>query len=576
MKIAVHISHESAKKIGGIGAVLNGMCTAEAYKKFFDKTVLYAPLFEPGGDIFSHLGEGAEVLFSSRDAHDAGNYEQLFGEITRKYHIEIVYGRRKLVSEFEAERQTSAHLFLVGINTISDVELAKFKYRLWEKFRIQSDIYKGNWDYEQYLRIAIPFLEILEGFYGTGAEYYHFAHEYMGIPCALSVLLEGKKHKTIFVAHEVSTARFLVESHPGHDISFYNLLQKEPGEKSLEGVFGSHKGNPRNELIKRAVSFDRIFAVSDLVRNEYLFLVPDTPPEKIRTVYNGLSAKGITIDEKKEIRQKIQNYLRTLLNFTPDVILTHVTRLVISKGIWRDISLLYNLDEIFHSYNLKGAYILLSTLIATGRPPEDILRMEKDYGWPLLHKEGWPDLVGMETEIYHYLQLFNSRSKAIRGIFINQFGFGKRICGQRVPEDTTFADLRMASDAEMGFSIYEPFGIAQLETVPFGGVALLSSSCGSAFWLENIFRDAEIKPFYVVDFIESGRGMGYEQLRALTKKQRNTIERETFSSRAKEIFDIIPTTERKREEYLANIPDYISPMSWETVVKKYLLANLPT
>ena len=34
-RIAVHITHESAKKIGGIGAVLNGLCTTDNYKKLF-------------------------------------------------------------------------------------------------------------------------------------------------------------------------------------------------------------------------------------------------------------------------------------------------------------------------------------------------------------------------------------------------------------------------------------------------------------------------------------------------------------------------------------------------------------
>ncbi|KPJ63499.1 MAG: hypothetical protein AMS15_00150 [Planctomycetes bacterium DG_23] len=67
----------------------------------------------------------------------------------------------------------------------------------------------------------------------------------------------------------------------------------------MEEVFGSQKQNPRNELIKRAVNFDHIFAVSDLVKDEYLFLVPDAPAEKIKTVYNGLSVKDITWDRKK-------------------------------------------------------------------------------------------------------------------------------------------------------------------------------------------------------------------------------------------------------------------------------------
>ena len=55
-----------------------------------------------------------------------------------------------------------------------------------------------SWDFEQYLRIAIPYLEILEGLYGQTPEYFHFSHEYMGMPAVLSVLEAGKKDDYYF------------------------------------------------------------------------------------------------------------------------------------------------------------------------------------------------------------------------------------------------------------------------------------------------------------------------------------------------------------------------------------------
>jgi len=576
MKIAVHITHESVKKIGGIGAVLQGLCTTQAYQGFFDKTLFYGPLFKGGGDILSDFTEAGEILFSSSNGKDRGDYGKLFHEIMQKYAIDILYGKRELVNEFDPNKRASVDVVLVETRTMNPVELAKFKYRLWEKFAIQSDLYPYDWDYEQYLRIAVPFMEILERLYGADGEYYHFAHEYMGVPSVLSVIMAGKTHQTIFVAHEVSTARFEVESHPGHDISFYNILRKAGRGRSLEEVFGSQKQNPRNELIKRAVNFDHIFAVSDLVKDEYLFLVPDAPAEKIKTVYNGLSVKDITWDEKNNSRKRIEKYWKALLDFVPDVIFTHICRMVISKGLWRDISLLYCLDDILSAQNLKGAYILLSTLIATGRPPEDILKMEKEYGWPVVHREGWPDLVGMEAELYKYLEIFNAQSKAIKGLFINQFGFDRKRCGVRVPEDAEFNDLRIASDAEFGFSLYEPFGIAHLEALPFGGVSLISSCCGCKYFLQKIFKDAAIKPFYVVDFINAAKEMNYEELKELSRERRTKMERELFSSHAQSIFEILPLGEAKKEEYLENARQHNPALGWEYVVENYFLPNLST
>jgi len=576
MRIAVHITHESVKKLGGIGAVINGVCTTEAYKNFFDRTVIYGPLFQRPQEVFSDLEKGGKVLFSSFYSHDEGNYRKIFTELIKKYQIDIIYGQRVLASEIDESKQATVDVFLIGVHNIVPQEVAAFKYILWEKFGIQSDLYEGNWDNEQYLRIAIPLLEILEMFYGTEAEYYIFAHEYMGISSGLSSVAKGKKHKTLFIAHEVSTARSLVESHSGHDISFYNILRKNQMKKTLEEVFGSQKHNPRNELTKRAVHFDHILTVGDLVKDEYLFLVPDTPAEKITIRYNGLFTKNISFNEKQTARKRIKKYIKTLFNFIPDIIFTHVTRLVISKGIWRDISLLYLLDEIFASKNLKGAYILLSTLIVTGRPPQDILHMEKEYGWPVMHREGWPDLVGIEVETYKQLQLFNARSKAIKGVFLNQYGFNRERCGLRMPKDAEFIDLRIASDAEFGFSVYEPFGIAHIEAIPFGGISFLSSVCGSAFFIQEIFEDAEIKPFNVIDFLKPATNMTFKELNSLTREKRDRMERNVLSEHLDHIVDLLPLTEEKREKYFQNAQRYAPKLDWEHLVEKQLLPILST
>ena len=37
-----------------------------------------------------------------------------------------------------------------------------------------------------------------------------------------------------------------------------------------------------------------------------------------------------------------------------------------------------------------------------------------------------------------------------------------------------FLDIRMGSDAEFGQSIYEPFGIAQVEPISFGGICVFT------------------------------------------------------------------------------------------------------
>ena len=162
----------------------------------------------------------------------------------------------------------------------------------------------------------------------------------------------------------------------------------------------------------------------------------------------------IDFKEKELRRALIKEYGRRLFLFTPDIILTHVARLVVSKGFWRDLRFLYPLDRELAERGLKGIFIILSTLIGTGRNQEEVCLMEEEYGWPLLFLKGWPDLVGAEESLSESLSLFNARSQAIKGVFLNQFGFAPGRSGLRVPQEASFLDLRAASDLEFGLSIY--------------------------------------------------------------------------------------------------------------------------
>ena len=55
------------------------------------------------------------------------------------------------------------------------------------------------------------------------------------------------------------------------------------------------------------------------------------------------------------------------------------------------------------------------------------------------------------------MQAFNARARNVKIVYINQFGFDRERCGQRVPKEVEFLDIRRASDVEFGLSLYEPF-----------------------------------------------------------------------------------------------------------------------
>uniref|UniRef100_A0A7C4JRJ0 Uncharacterized protein n=1 Tax=Thermodesulfobacterium geofontis TaxID=1295609 RepID=A0A7C4JRJ0_9BACT len=235
----------------------------------------------------------------------------------------------------------------------------------------------------------------------------------------LNPSFKTQNHKRIFYAHEVAPVRRIVENLGGSDISFYNILKfGKERSLSLEDIFGPQDDWYRTPLVKLAKRFNKIFAVGDWVVEEYKFLCPDISQDKIAIVYNATSSDHYSLEAKLKSQEKIKRNLKSRFDFPEiDLIITHVCRLVKSKGIWRDFILLPYLDNLFEKNNLYGIYILLSSLVATGRSPQEVEKMVKEYCWPFEHRVGWPDLIGYEIEIYKYVKTFNLRSKNIKAPF---------------------------------------------------------------------------------------------------------------------------------------------------------------
>ncbi len=577
MKTAVHITHEAVQKIGGIGSVIAGLATSPSYNSYYDRTIMYGPLFNSEGNPSSRLGKDGVVLYSGIDNYDVEKFTHIFSPIEKKYGVGIVYGKRIIANETDPNNSNETDIILIHVNNMRTDQTDKLKFILWENYGIESNRY-DDWDYEQYIRIAVPYADIISALSSKDDELTHFSHEYMGMACCLKIESEKKKgkfknHRTVFYAHEVSTSRSIAENLPGHDISFYGVMKNpELTGRSMESVFGDRSDYYRNELVKRSSQLDGIFAVSRLIAEEIKFLNPETDDKKISVVYNGIFLKKTDSDSKKASRETLKKYCKTLFNYEPDLIFTHVTRLVSSKGLWRDVMLLEELDEIMIREGVSGFYILLSTLIGTGRPSSEIVKMEKEYGWPVLHKEGWPDLVGMELEVYDMMNRFNARSRSVKAVFINQFGFNRHSTGNRIPENAQWLDLRAGSDAEFGMSVYEPFGIAQIETVQFGGIAVMSDACGCAGLIEPEFASNK-SSFHIIDFTSDAKDMDMGELLSLNNDSRRSIERNMLKNEAQQIFEKIKLAadENKMEKNLAMSQKLSFRIDWDHIVSKNII-----
>ncbi len=570
MSIAFHITHEAIRKVGGIGAVLHGLITTDAYRNRFSRTILVGPLFEFSGEKEEIIGKEAKILYSS--LHNMRErYADEFGRMEREYNCRIIYGRKKITDEFNPANSTEVEIVAVWVWEMKREKIDFFKYLLWRHFAIDSMKFEQIHDYEQYIRLGTVYGEIVE-ILAENEDAYHFGHEYMGVPSLLKIEIERREGRrkrdiTIFYAHEVAPARNIVETISGHDISFYNILRFDlNSSKKMAERFPSYTENYRAELIRKHEAFDRIFAVGDYVVEEYRYLAPEVKQEKIFIVYNGTPLKKVTVEGKRESKRRLKNFCKKALNFEPDIIFTHVARLIVSKGIWRDLRVLYHLDDLLYQRGLKGCYILLSSLIVTGRPPDAVKEMNR-YGWPVVHRKGWPDLVDLEEITFDSIHNFNLNSLAIKGIFINQYGFSRESIGPLLDEDTEFTDIRLGSDVEFGQSIYEPFGIAPLEVVTAGGLPVISTSSGAFHFLRERCTG---NCFFAFDYLAlppeaKERFRTPEDLLRMSIHERDLIEDNIVRRNIHILFSLI--LERAEREPIPSL-EQVEPLGWETIAER--------
>lgn len=575
--ILVHVTHEAAGKIGGIGAVLQGFFTCPAYLENIGRSILVSPLFTTDGSISDRLGEGGEVLYSSIDGLVNPGYSSAFRKIESLYNVGIVYGRRPFVDEQTGTR-SAQEIVLIDVRYMDMAMLNEFKRRLFEEFGVRSDLYEHLWEYEQYVRLAPPAMAVLKALGAAEGRTTIISHEFMGMPTVLAAKLEPYcNFRTVFYAHEVATMRRIVEERTGHDTMFYNVIRQAYRDRLyVEDVFGDQSSYFKHALVEASKHCDRIYAVGDLVADEMRFLAPDFEALDINIIYNGVPAYEIGAEEKQRAREQLQQYCQNLLGYRPDHIFTHVTRLVRSKGLWRDLRVLSEMDKMLAARQQTAVYLLLSTEVSRRRVC-DVHNMEATYGWPVAHREGWPDLSGGEADFYTAIQHFNARSRNIKAVFINQFGFDPKSCGRQMPADVEFMDIRKGADVEFGQSIYEPFGIAQFEPLTFGGICVVSTVCGCAGFLRDVTAGQPVRNVILADYTRLGdyQYADIEDLVQIEKSVRDRIEAAEAARVAKEIMDRLPEDYEQLEQMIREGYRLARSMSWDVVVRKYLLNDLP-
>ena len=568
----IHVTHEAVHKMGGIGTVLEGLINSRPYQTRVNRTVLVCPMFDIHGP--ERLGPDGEVEYSSLDRRHDGPYADAFKQIETDYHVHIAYGKRKLEDSISG-RSCQCEVLLIDIRHIRAERINQLKARLWELHGLQSHRHEHVWDFEQYMRLAAPATAALEamGLAGEEAPAVVFAHEFMGVPTALALTAEHPgKYRSLFHAHEVATVRPIVEQHSGHDVMFYNVLNAARSNGLfLPDVFGPQHGFFKHALIETTRNFDGILAVGHHVVDELRFLGPAFAQADISLAYNGVPSQRISLEDKTASKALVLEYCRTLLGWQPEWIFTHVTRLARSKALWRDLDVLEAFDEELVRRNQRAVFFVLATELPR-RATEDILRMEHEWNWPLAHREGLPDLTEGEAEFYRLLHAFNLRSRNVRTIYMNQFGFENPACGVRMPVQMRFSDIRRATDLEFGMSCYEPFGISPLEPLTFGGLCVISTSCGCAGFVNDVSAQGTTKNVLLADFVQPAVHTGsVGDAIEIDSAERRRVERNVAKRIAEQIARRLPATDAEQCDLIQSGYELAERMSWDVVAGDFIM-----
>ena len=592
--LVIHATHEAGVKVGGIGAVLDGLLGADAYNQAVTRSVLVGPLTGTDSVQMERLNSPRNKLtirYSSLHGIFDGVPPALAAAlqgIEQTYQIAVLYGTRRF-GAYEHE------IVLVDATNPAPGPVNNFRYFVWQHYGIDSGRYSFAEEMNLYFTIAQPLFAALKAIgVDTGLsqdERFIIAHEWLGMPVVFaSQMNEPGRWRTIFYAHEMATARLLVEAHGGHDTRFYNaLFRARDWGLSLDQVFGNHDFFFKHAIIRQATRCDNIFAVGDLVVPELRFLGGDFVHKNIDLVYNGVTVHPVTLDEKLASKRLLQDYCQNLLGYRPDYIFSHVTRMVLSKGMWRDIRVMEHLDRMLREANKTAVLFILSTSQPSGRRSEWVHAWERQYGWPVGHRSDNGDLIDAETGFFfNGVEPFNRRAGDSRIVLINQFGWDRQSCGQLMPAEMGFMDLRRGSDLEFGQSIYEPFGIAQVEPINFGAISCVTNVCGCVGFVNRVARsladaggvtfDPNDNPNLVVaDYVtlpDSYPIHSPQDALTINQAARDWIEGMNSGDTAWRIFRRLPQDEAGMQRLMESGEALARGMSWDVVVRDYLLPGL--
>ncbi len=559
----VHILPQGSA--GGVGAdMYSQLFSSQAYNDSVERTVIIGPcdLTSSGGQ---HTLYPEEILFSSLQGIVQHPAARKLAEVECKYGVRLLYGRTRFGREANSG-YCRPEVILIDAARAYDHPVNALKGWMYEEFGLDSLRYEFHQAYERAVRFAPAALAALRAVQlaDPNRPAVMLAQDELGVPMLLAGMMDPlAAYKTVFWAQGCSSALRQIESHPGHDTRFYNLMARAEQEHFYgEELFAPQDDDYHYALMRAARHCDTMIAVNDMVARELRFFNPALVHLPVLLCPQGISEDDVSAPRRQQAQANLRQFAENLLGYRPDIILSHTMKLSLKAAVWRDLRVLYHLETKLAEAGQRGVFYLVAT-DQPARSAEDVRCMEDGWNWPIGHQQSSPDLSDQEARVYAFIQDFNHHCQALRIIFINQPGLWRQGAGRRWPEGMTGADLELGSDIVFSQGIYEPLAQQALSAMAGGAFGVVTTSA----------RSPQSSNLIPADYINlSGVSGNLRDLSALNQATRDLAEERTSVGLAEEIWSRL--TKATMEERIQAGMELHARYDWDVVCREYFLPAL--
>jgi hypothetical protein len=605
--LLVHVSYEATRTLGGVGVVLSQLLASPAFREGCRRTLLVSPLVRPCGQgsyemresLERDLEASGEVLYSGLRRHNPPELVRRLRPVEERYDVSFVYGRREapggpvevllvdLTDVLRSQRVLlgTMPLFLQRMRTVLGIDVPldcrgarslpwRLASRAWRSLfgerlggsALVNGLYRKavhhglrhapplDHDAMMGLVMAEPVFDAVEALKpeeGSGAVI--LSQEHLSLPLAYKARLDGGGWcRTVFYAGEVRTPRVIVEygAKPGQvasDNRYYQVQRLALAQgRTMDEVFpvGSWTSF---QVLRGGHECDGVGAVSESVAEELRFLDRGFRERPVTVIPHGHRAVETSWEARNDSRAKVLRHVKERWGVDCQLLLTRISRDEVCKGLSRDVTVCEYLAELLPKERLPAVLLLVTQW------------WENDLS---------PNIRALRARV----EAFNARRTGIHIALINQPTWPAGL-------DFTRDDLLRATDVSLGQSMYESFGLAQLEALSGGAICVISGVSGARPTVRALCErlgtsEAAYPNLVVADYAaEEARvpPRTLEDWKALSGEELHALERRTAESVARRVVERLPRDERAARELLETGRRLAGQMQWEPLIREQLI-----